>query len=393
MTKEQLLAAIAAPGLYIVATRRELIVIETDADGVQHELKPASLRRDGVLAPDGWSDREDLIVVGPFGRLVPEPIDMVLHCPKCGEQHIDAPDWHNDPHLGAVRLANDEQGAHTAGDGITKQPKDESLSLLVRKGGVAAGRHAEQAIQDVCLPSGAIHETDENVHLLQVGDGGVDVLSGQQNRQPTAEVQGLSQDRDGRMKAVQPDGCEGRGEAAQQGAARDAAIRVDARAVSGAPESGRGDLQHMREGRAAEAQEGAAITGPLPCNRQNPGGAVLTLQHDAGLRERRLDAPEERDPVSGEAPLRAPSHRSHLCRPEDGGCGHIWRPADVPTNGVAAVKTKGKRDDEPLGRNCLADRFKERADLLNEVRENFTRDDDLPNGLLSRIDDAIGEQT
>lgn len=34
------------------------------------------------------------------------------------------------------------------------------------------------------------------------------------------------------------------------------------------------------------------------------------------------------------------AHRSHLCH----GCGHIWRPADVPTNGVAAVKTKGKAD-------------------------------------------------
>jgi hypothetical protein len=35
-----------------------------------------------------------------------------------------------------------------------------------------------------------------------------------------------------------------------------------------------------------------------------------------------------------------PPHRSHLCH----GCGHIWRPADVPTNGVQAVKTKGKAD-------------------------------------------------
>lgn len=33
-------------------------------------------------------------------------------------------------------------------------------------------------------------------------------------------------------------------------------------------------------------------------------------------------------------------HRSHLCH----GCGHIWRPADVPTNGVAAVKTRGSFD-------------------------------------------------
>lgn len=35
-----------------------------------------------------------------------------------------------------------------------------------------------------------------------------------------------------------------------------------------------------------------------------------------------------------------PPHRSHLCH----GCGHIWRPADVPTNGVAAVKTRGQND-------------------------------------------------
>lgn len=33
-------------------------------------------------------------------------------------------------------------------------------------------------------------------------------------------------------------------------------------------------------------------------------------------------------------------HRSHLCHY----CGHIWRPADVPTNGVLAVKTRGAND-------------------------------------------------
>lgn len=37
-----------------------------------------------------------------------------------------------------------------------------------------------------------------------------------------------------------------------------------------------------------------------------------------------------------------PPHRSHLCHNQ--ACRHIWRPADVPTNGVAAVKTKGKAD-------------------------------------------------
>lgn len=42
-----------------------------------------------------------------------------------------------------------------------------------------------------------------------------------------------------------------------------------------------------------------------------------------------------------------PPHRSHLCHD----CGCIWRPADVPTNGVAAITTKGKADtwvSEPI---------------------------------------------
>lgn len=48
-----------------------------------------------------------------------------------------------------------------------------------------------------------------------------------------------------------------------------------------------------------------------------------------------IDAPDERTPDWKNEP-----HRSHLCH----GCGHIWRPADVPTNGVRAVKTRGKAD-------------------------------------------------
>jgi len=46
-----------------------------------------------------------------------------------------------------------------------------------------------------------------------------------------------------------------------------------------------------------------------------------------------------------------PPHRSHLCH----GCGHIWRPADVPTNGVQAVKTKGK-SDSPIARGTASHR-------------------------------------
>lgn len=38
-----------------------------------------------------------------------------------------------------------------------------------------------------------------------------------------------------------------------------------------------------------------------------------------------------------------PPHRSHLCHE----CGCVWRPADVPTNGVASIQTEGKADTWP----------------------------------------------
>lgn len=63
-----------------------------------------------------------------------------------------------------------------------------------------------------------------------------------------------------------------------------------------------------------------------------------------------VDAPEELPmPVPGSAFEGSagwvdPPHRSHLCRPQDGGCGHIWRPADVATTGVAKIETIGKAD-------------------------------------------------
>jgi len=41
-----------------------------------------------------------------------------------------------------------------------------------------------------------------------------------------------------------------------------------------------------------------------------------------------------------------PPHRSHLCREDDGGCGHIWRPSDVHTNGVLRINSKGVNDSQ-----------------------------------------------
>ena len=50
-----------------------------------------------------------------------------------------------------------------------------------------------------------------------------------------------------------------------------------------------------------------------------------------------VDAPE---PDTGWS---NPPHKSHLCRC----CLTVWRPADVTTNGVAAILTRGKADTFP----------------------------------------------
>lgn len=94
-----------------------------------------------------------------------------------------------------------------------------------------------------------------------------------------------------------------------------------------------------------------------------------------------------------------PPHRSHLCH----GCGHVWRPADVPTNGVKAVKTKGQRDRAPVdprdvfGTRILADGALDAAASAVEgsadVWTGFARNDArvciraaLAHGAAARID-------
>lgn len=41
-----------------------------------------------------------------------------------------------------------------------------------------------------------------------------------------------------------------------------------------------------------------------------------------------------------------PPHKSHCCV----ACNHVWRPADVPTNGALTLKTSGSRDGNPRPR-------------------------------------------
>lgn len=86
---------------------------------------------------------------------------------------------------------------------------------------------------------------------------------------------------------------------------------------------------------AAIASPAAGVTQPINMVLHCPRCGV---QH--------IDAPEPdkvryEDGVAYNPPgWTNPPHRSHLCHD----CGHVWRPADVPTNGVAAVKTTGKAD-------------------------------------------------
>lgn len=69
--------------------------------------------------------------------------------------------------------------------------------------------------------------------------------------------------------------------------------------------------------------------------------------HCPGCHLQHIDWPEpavEHDHGAVEFPAwDNPPHRSHLCH----GCAHVWRPADVPTNGVQAVKTRGRGDSPP----------------------------------------------
>lgn len=76
------------------------------------------------------------------------------------------------------------------------------------------------------------------------------------------------------------------------------------------------------------------------------GAPIDMVLHCPACGMQHIDAPEEEEYEDKSGALRMkcdwtnPPHRSHLCHY----CEWVWRPADVPTNGVQAVKTKGKAD-------------------------------------------------
>lgn len=66
------------------------------------------------------------------------------------------------------------------------------------------------------------------------------------------------------------------------------------------------------------------------------------ILHCPACLEQHIDEPQTHQPEGVDVALvwTNPPHRSHKCQH----CGFQWRPADVATNGVAAIKTKGKDD-------------------------------------------------
>lgn len=119
-----------------------------------------------------------------------------------------------------------------------------------------------------------------------------------------------------------------------------------------------------------QAAEALATLSPAPQTGAEPIKMILFCPA-CGVQH--IDEPEEPlsqhggflPPEPGDDYWDNPPHRSHLCH----GCGHIWRPADVPTEGVAAIQTKGKADSPPASPALSASPPLEVVEALREVRD------------------------
>jgi hypothetical protein len=78
-----------------------------------------------------------------------------------------------------------------------------------------------------------------------------------------------------------------------------------------------------------------------------------------------------------------PPHRSHLCLT----CGHIWRPADVCTSGVATIQTKGKADNPAPERSIDMAFEAVRKQFVKLPRYSFHLHDGTD---LRRVEDKLG---
>lgn len=83
MKHDDLLAALAAPGLHVVVGCAWAIVVEIEADGTCHQLKPRTLERDGILSRDGWTAATIVGVLGPFSRSTAAAVNADTEACRC----------------------------------------------------------------------------------------------------------------------------------------------------------------------------------------------------------------------------------------------------------------------------------------------------------------------
>lgn len=88
---------------------------------------------------------------------------------------------------------------------------------------------------------------------------------------------------------------------------------------------------------SAALQSVAQPTAPIDMILHCP---TCHVQHIDETEHHRVIYDGDGSPIDVKPSWNNPPHRSHLCH----ACGTVWRPADVPTNGVKEIKTKGKGD-------------------------------------------------
>ncbi len=93
-----------------------------------------------------------------------------------------------------------------------------------------------------------------------------------------------------------------------------------------------------------------------------------------------VDAPDERTPG-----WTNPPHKSHLCH----GCGFIWRPADVPTEGVAAIETRGEKDGPLSGAAASCTKLAERTAKAEAERDDARKKADATADKLAHLEAAL----
>lgn len=140
--------------------------------------------------------------------------------------------------------------------------------------------------------------------------------------------------------------------------------------------------------RALKAEKELEALRSPPADTGTELAPIDMILHCPVCHEQHIDEPEEGDPdftEDGRAFVARkgwdnPPHRSHLCH----GCGSIWRPADVPTNGVREIKTKGKADalrTSPEGAQTVTN-----SDIFEVLSDNYR---ELRNGDFSSVAEDI----